>query len=86
MAEAYVSAAAGRIPVVVQVGHNSLREARELASHAQKIGAAAVAMVPPCYIKPDCIMTMIDCMAWNLTNLFSFSIRMNTSPVIHPAR
>ncbi|HEY3320426.1 MAG TPA: dihydrodipicolinate synthase family protein [Planctomycetota bacterium] len=63
IAEAYVSAAAGRVPVLVQVGHNSLRESRELAAHAQKIGAAGVSMMAPSYIKPDSARTMVDCLA-----------------------
>ena len=34
VAQTFVEAAAGRVPVIVQVGHNSLAEARELAAHA----------------------------------------------------
>jgi N-acetylneuraminate lyase len=41
VAEAYVQSANGRVPVIVQVGHNSLAEARQLATHAQQIGADA---------------------------------------------
>ena len=51
VAEAYVQAVAGRLPVIVQVGHNSLKQARELAKHAQEIGAAAISAVPPAYFK-----------------------------------
>lgn len=42
VAEAYIAAARGRLPVIVQVGHNSLAEARALAQHAQAAGADAV--------------------------------------------
>ena len=49
VAEAYVRAAAGRVPVLVQVGHNSIREAQLLAEHAQTIGADAISAVPPSY-------------------------------------
>jgi N-acetylneuraminate lyase len=42
IAEAYVAAAAGRLPVLVQVGHNSYAQARELAAHAQRIGADGI--------------------------------------------
>ena len=43
VARAYIDAAAGRVPVVVQVGHNSVVEAAELARHAQDAGADVVA-------------------------------------------
>ena len=41
-AEAFVRAASGRMPVIVQVGHNSIAEARQLAAHAERIGASAI--------------------------------------------
>jgi N-acetylneuraminate lyase len=48
VAEASVRAARGGVPVVVQVGHNSsIEEARQLAAHAQRIGADAVSATPP---------------------------------------
>ena len=43
VAEAYVQAADGRVPVIVQVGHNSLAEARQLAEHAQAVAIAGTA-------------------------------------------
>lgn len=51
VAEAYVRAVSGRIPVIVHVGHESLAEARELAVHAAEIGATAIAAMPPAYFK-----------------------------------
>jgi N-acetylneuraminate lyase len=48
-AAAFVKAAAGRVPVVVQVGHNSLRAAADLAAHAEAAGAAAVSATCPSY-------------------------------------
>lgn len=63
VAEASVKAARGRVPVVVQVGHNSIEEARELAAHAQRIGADAVSATPPGYFKPDSLDSLIDCTA-----------------------
>lgn len=53
VAEAYVQAADGRIPVFVQVGHNSIAEARLLAAHAQQIGADAVSATCPSYFKAN---------------------------------
>jgi N-acetylneuraminate lyase len=63
VAEAYVTAARRRLPVVVQVGHDSLREAQRLAAHAQEIGAAAISAVPPAYFKVDSVTQLADCLA-----------------------
>lgn len=62
-AAAFVHAAAGRVPVVVHVGHNSLQEAQTLARHAQQIGASAISAVPPCYFRPDTTRSLVDCLA-----------------------
>ena len=63
VAEAYVRAAGGRLPVVVQVGHTSVAEARELAAHAQAAGADAVSATPPTYFKPGSIDDVVVSMA-----------------------
>jgi N-acetylneuraminate lyase len=63
VAKAHVEAAAGRVPVVIQVGHNSIVEARELAEHAQAIGADAISATPPTYFKPDSMDNFIACLA-----------------------
>lgn len=52
-AEATVSAAKGRVPVVVQAGHNSIDSACELARHAAEVGADAISTLPPTYFKPS---------------------------------
>jgi N-acetylneuraminate lyase len=57
-----IKAAAGRVPVVVQVGHNSIEEARGLAAHAQKCGASAISATPPGYFKPDGLDNLIACL------------------------
>ena len=62
-AAAYVSAVAGRIPVLVQVGHASLTEARRLAAHAKQIGAAAISATSPYYFKPDSVEVLVSCLA-----------------------
>jgi len=62
-AAAYVEAVNGRIPVIVHVGHNSLREVQKLAEHAEEIGAVAIAAAPPSYFKPSGINNLIDCCA-----------------------
>jgi N-acetylneuraminate lyase len=62
-AAAFVRAAAGRLPVVVQVGHSSVVEARQLAAHAQQIGANATSAVAPYYFKPSSVESLVDCLA-----------------------
>jgi len=61
VAEAYVKES-GDLPVVVQVGHNSLYEARELATHAQEIGADAVSANAPSYFKVTDVPTLVASM------------------------
>jgi N-acetylneuraminate lyase len=63
VAAAYVEASAGKLPVIVQVGHNSLAEARALASHTQAIGADAISALPPSYFKFRSVETLIDCLS-----------------------
>ncbi|MGN6133058.1 MAG: dihydrodipicolinate synthase family protein [Aureliella sp.] len=63
VAAAYVAAANGRVPVFVQVGHNSLYEARELAKHAQSIGASAVSATCPSYFKISSVDDLVSSMA-----------------------
>ncbi|NQU25367.1 MAG: dihydrodipicolinate synthase family protein, partial [Candidatus Nealsonbacteria bacterium] len=62
VAGAYVAAAAGRLPVVVQVGHSSLAEAQTLAAHAEQIGADAISAVAPYYFKPGSGDVLLDCL------------------------
>jgi N-acetylneuraminate lyase len=61
--EATVAAAAGRVPVVVHVGHNSVEEARRLATHAAQCGADVLSATPPSYFPVDSIEALIACMA-----------------------
>lgn len=63
LAEAWVKAAGDRLFVIVQVGHNSIREARLLASHAQDIGAAAFSATPPAYFPLAGEEDLMACMA-----------------------
>lgn len=62
IAQAYVSASAGRIPVMIQVGHNSLRESQQLADHACQIGAQVISATCPSYFKIGDIGTLVACM------------------------
>lgn len=63
VAEAYVKATAGRAPVIVQVGHNSIVEARQLAASAHEVGADVVSATCPSYYKIDTVEGLVDCMA-----------------------
>ena len=63
VAAAFVEAANGRIPVVVQVGHNAVAEARELARHAERLGADAISAVPPSYYGIADVATLADTVA-----------------------
>lgn len=63
VAQAYVQSACGRVPVIVQVGHNSLAESRQLAAHAQQIGADVVSATCPSYFGIHDVATLVDCMA-----------------------
>lgn len=62
-AATFMQAVAGRVPVVVHVGHNSLQEAQILARHAQQIGASAISATSPYYFKPDSTRSLVDCLA-----------------------
>ena len=62
VAESFVAAARPHgLPVVVQVGHNSLREARELARHAGEIGATAISANAPSYFKVTAVDDLVEC-------------------------
>lgn len=63
LAEAYVRAAAGRIIILVHVGHPAIVEARALAAHAAQIGADAISAVAAFYFKPHSVLNLVDCMA-----------------------
>ena len=62
VAEAYIAAVDGRVPVIVQVGQESTREAAALARHAASIGANAISAVPPVYFKPGTVDILVDTM------------------------
>jgi 4-hydroxy-tetrahydrodipicolinate synthase len=47
-----VAKAAGRVPIVVNTGSQSLAETQELTEHAVRAGADALLIVTPYYVKP----------------------------------
>ena len=52
VAETVLRASRGKVPVVVQVGSSDTESAVELARHAEKEGAYAIASLTPYYYKP----------------------------------
>lgn len=51
LTEAFHAASAGRMKTIVNVGHNCLEDACDLAAHAAEIGVDAVSAAPPTYYK-----------------------------------
>jgi N-acetylneuraminate lyase len=49
-----------KLKVIVHVGSNCVADARTLAAHAQKLGAAAVSALAPCYFKPRHVDALLD--------------------------
>jgi len=58
--EEWARQARGRLFLIVHVGALSLADARELAAHAQKIGADATAAVPANFFKPGSVETLAE--------------------------
>lgn len=63
LAERWMDVSRGTMKVIVHVGHNCLHDARELAAHAQKIGAYAVASLAPSFFKPSGQAELVASMA-----------------------
>ncbi len=63
VAEAYVSASGGRLPVIVQVGSNSLAESRNLAAHAQSVGADVISSNAPSYFRIGSVDGLVTAMS-----------------------
>lgn len=61
--EAYQAASQNRLPVMVQVGHNCLAEARELAAEAQRLHVHAISATCPSYFKITNVKQLVDSMA-----------------------
>ncbi len=59
LAERWVKDAPAALRVIVHVGENSVETCRQLAAHAQGIGAAAVAVIPPSYFKPATVGQLV---------------------------
>jgi N-acetylneuraminate lyase len=62
VAETFVQAAAGRLLIIVHVGHSCIADAKALAAHAAAIGADAFSAVAAFYFKPTSVENLVDCM------------------------
>ena len=60
VAEEWMAAVGGRLPVIVHVGGYSLPDCRELARHAAEVGATAISIMAPGYFKPAGLDDLID--------------------------
>ena len=53
VAERWCEVAPEGFAIIVHAGHTCLADSREIAAHAQKIGARAIAAMPPFFFRPD---------------------------------
>jgi N-acetylneuraminate lyase len=60
VAERWRRAAPPGLRVIVHVGHTCLDDARELAAHAQAIGADSIAALAPYFFKPDGVAGLVE--------------------------
>ncbi len=60
LAQAWSVAAKGRLTFMIHVGHNSARDARELAKHAKSVGADAISSAAPCFFKPSTPADLVE--------------------------
>jgi N-acetylneuraminate lyase len=60
VAERWRQAAPPGLRVIVHVGHTCLADARELAAHAQAIGADSIACLAPYFFKPDGVAGLVE--------------------------
>jgi N-acetylneuraminate lyase len=61
LAERWLTVSRGtKLGIVIHVGSNALRDSEELAAHAEKHGAAAIATVAPNYMKPKTVSQLAE--------------------------
>ena len=60
VAEKWRQEASPSLRVIVHVGHTCLDDARELAAHAQAIGADSIAALAPYFFKPDGVAGLVE--------------------------
>jgi 4-hydroxy-tetrahydrodipicolinate synthase len=88
IAEAVLDEATGRLPVVVQVGAPDTHSSIELAKHAAKHGAEAIASLTPYYYKPGdlAVQKHFEAIARSVAiPLFAYNIPQFTGNNLKPA-
>jgi len=60
IAERWISSAPPSLKIIVHVGHQSVNESRQLAAHAERIGAAAFATIAPTFFRATNLEQLID--------------------------
>jgi N-acetylneuraminate lyase len=60
VAERWTEVAPKELKIIVHVAQNSMSESQELAAHAAKIGAYAIASVGPTFFRPPTIEQLVD--------------------------
>lgn len=60
MAGEWARASKDDLALIVHVGHNSVETSRELAAHAQFVGAKGIAALAPSFFKPQTIDNLIE--------------------------
>jgi len=63
MTEAWTARKDQRFKVVIHVGHESLPDAKRLASHAEEKGAWGIGAMPPTFFKPASLDHLVDYLA-----------------------
>ena len=78
----------GKLPVVIHTGTLRTGDAVELTKHAQEIGAAGAALIPPYYYKMDnaCLLEYYRAVARSTPNfpIYVYNIPSNVTNVIGP--
>ncbi|TMR15305.1 hypothetical protein ETD86_27575 [Nonomuraea turkmeniaca] len=63
LVERWCEVAAGRLDVLVHVGHASVTEAGRLAAHAESSGVKAISAVAPYFHRPNTVAALVDACA-----------------------
>ncbi|XP_055336079.1 N-acetylneuraminate lyase-like [Paramacrobiotus metropolitanus] len=63
LAEKWIQTAKGKLKVIVHCGAVALRDAQELAKHAEKCGADAIASIPSFYFPPRTVQELVRSVA-----------------------
>jgi len=56
----WVSASKNKVEIIAHIGSNCLEDSKELARHAEEVGADAVALVAPHYIRPESVDALVS--------------------------